>query len=481
MKTKIEKNKVYCIDAIEGLKQLEDNSVDLIVTDPPYALGSTVIIRPDGKPDYSKATDFMNKWEQPDGTFWEEYFKEAYRVLKYGGRIIMFGMDRQCFVNKYYACLSGLIEQQSLYWYFISSFPKSADLSKNIMKYYGDEGEETGEIKTHAQKGVAIAEERGAIGGGAFGQSKTEAITKPTNPTAQKYAGYKYSIAPLKQTCETIMIFQKSYKTGSCLHDTIAYENGDNECLCGALNIEGNRVEFQSEADKKEATDKNQHADFGTAPITNNICYGDYSMIQPKNYQVNGRYPPQTYIDEDTANILDKQSGITKSGNGTFKANDYETKECVGNFTRGDYTGKGDIGGCSKILPKCDYDYKDFDLYIYEPKVDTSERNMCMDESENLEFDPQVPIPQRANRPFNPTKNNHPTVKPIGLMTKILKLFKTPNPQIIIDTFSGSGSTLISAKHLGIDWIGFEINPEYVKITKARMSQSTLLGEWNNE
>ena len=35
----LELNKIYCIDALEGLKQLEDNSIDLVVTDPPYNIG----------------------------------------------------------------------------------------------------------------------------------------------------------------------------------------------------------------------------------------------------------------------------------------------------------------------------------------------------------------------------------------------------------------------------------------------------------
>ena len=52
------------------MKSMEDYSIDLIITDPPYALGSEIIIRSDGKPDYKKAVDFMNKWQQPNGQFW---------------------------------------------------------------------------------------------------------------------------------------------------------------------------------------------------------------------------------------------------------------------------------------------------------------------------------------------------------------------------------------------------------------------------
>jgi DNA modification methylase len=123
----IETINANCLDV---LKETAANSQDLIFCDPPYALGSDVIIRKDGKPDYRKAVDFMSKWQQPDGYFWEQWFAEAFRVLRYGGRVVMFGMDRQLMLNKYYACFAGFAEQQSLYWYFISNFRKQVTLGK---------------------------------------------------------------------------------------------------------------------------------------------------------------------------------------------------------------------------------------------------------------------------------------------------------------------------------------------------------------
>lgn len=134
-------------DCLAYLKSLPDKSQMVIFCDPPYALGSDVIIRPDCKPDYRKAVDFMGKWEQPDGAFWEAWFKEAERVLKYGGRVVMFGMDRQLMLNKYYACFAGLVEQQSLYWFTISGFPKASDLQKNLLKSIEREIEEQLGIK----------------------------------------------------------------------------------------------------------------------------------------------------------------------------------------------------------------------------------------------------------------------------------------------------------------------------------------------
>ena len=49
--------------------------------------------------------------------------------------LIMYGMDRQTLLFKYYASLSGFQEQQSIYWYYISNFPKATDLSKKIDSY----------------------------------------------------------------------------------------------------------------------------------------------------------------------------------------------------------------------------------------------------------------------------------------------------------------------------------------------------------
>jgi site-specific DNA-methyltransferase (adenine-specific) len=126
--------KLHNADCLQVMKSLPDNSVDIIFTDPPYALGSEVIIRPDGKPDYKKAVDFMSKWQMPNGDFWNEWFFEANRILKFGGHCLMFGIDRQTFLFQYYAILNKFTEKQKLYWYTIQSFPKATDLQKVIQK-----------------------------------------------------------------------------------------------------------------------------------------------------------------------------------------------------------------------------------------------------------------------------------------------------------------------------------------------------------
>lgn len=454
--------KIKQIDAIKLLHELADNSVDLIFVDPPYALGSEIIIRKDGKPDYKKAVDFMNKWDQPDGKFWEEWFKEANRVLKYGGRVLMFGMDRQLMLNKYYACFAGLQEQQSLYWYFASSFPKASDLSKNLDKYFGEDREVVGKYKLPNGQdwNLKQAEDEDVEGsGGTFTSSnrRTLDITKGTHSLAQKYDGFKYSISPLKQTNETIMVFQKPYKTGSCLHDTLAYENGDNECCCGALNIDDNRVGNESRTyGIKGSENLNKLSRLNGNDLDDSTSLGAYgqgaNQFTIGEVTVSGRFPAQSFVDSETAKLLDEQSGISKSSEGDGSKFDISKRNAMSPTslhntvkTGKNGLGLGDIGGCSKILHKCDYDEKDIELYYYCPKVDKKERNMG-----NID-------------------NNHPTVKPISLLLKILNLFKTPNPQVCVDTFAGSGSIPIAAKLLGFEVIAGDLNEGFVEIANARL------------
>lgn len=230
----------------------------------------------------------MNKWEMPTGEYWEHWFKEAYRTLKHGGYLLMFGMDRQLLLFKYYAHLAGFQEQQSIYWYYISNFPKSTDLSKMIDRNAGAEREVIGKSNRH--------------GGGIKGNETSywvpeeiPNITKPSTDLAKKYDGYKYSISPLKQTCETIMVFKKPTKTGSVLHDTLAYENGDNTITCSALNIDGNRVGYDMD-DRNPATNPKYRFENGyKIPEKGQKSNGTSDFTSSKNeINLGGRYPAQT-------------------------------------------------------------------------------------------------------------------------------------------------------------------------------------------
>jgi len=75
----------------------------------------------------------------------------------------------------------------------------------------------------------------------------------------------------------------------------------------------------------------------------------------------------------------------------------------------------------------------------------------------------------------------HPTQKPLALMKTLIEL-TTQKEQIVLDPFCGSGTTLVAAKLTSRNYIGFEVNPEYASIAKARLenedwSQSSLFEE----
>jgi site-specific DNA-methyltransferase (adenine-specific) len=450
-------------DSLAFLKEQKDFAFDINYSDPPYALGSEIYIRPDGKFDYKKATDFMNKWEMPTGEYWEKWFEESFRTLKHGGYCVMFGIDRQLPMFQYYAIKSGFQVRQSMYWYSISGFPKASDLSNNLDKNANSfvKGKPTKNSRKviNAKSGTLTAV-----------QEKCE--RNPQTDLAKKYEGYKYSISPLKQTCETIMIFQKPYKTGSCLHDTLAYENGDETCACFAWNIDGGRVPM-SENDKDMLDAKSSKNPTDNYNGKDHQKYGDFALniATPPNEQ--GRYPSQTFCDSGIAERLDEQSGISKGSDAPRTRNKTSDSFGMPNDNTPEYS---DTGGCSKILHKCDYENGEMDLYVYAPKVSKNERNAGCDELDDKHFqmrpfaeegsDMSV-MKNRLNSKSG--KNNHPTLKPISLSYRVLTLFKTPNPQKIVYPFAGVQSEVIGGYKAGFtDFSGCELNAEYVEIGNVR-------------
>lgn len=71
----------------------------------------------------------------------------------------------------------------------------------------------------------------------------------------------------------------------------------------------------------------------------------------------------------------------------------------------------------------------------------------------------------------NGAKNNHPTVKPIALMSYLCRLI-TPSGGTVLDPWMGSGSTGRAAIEEGFNFIGIDLNPDYVTIASARIAHS---------
>ena len=84
--------------------------------------------------------------------------------------------------------------------------------------------------------------------------------------------------------------------------------------------------------------------------------------------------------------------------------------------------------------------------------------------------------PVWGNGRLTPTKNIHPTVKPIALMKALIEDF-TEEETTVFDPFTGSGSTGIAAVLINRDFIGCELTPEYIPLTKARIDYAINDGE----
>jgi DNA modification methylase len=77
--------------------------------------------------------------------------------------------------------------------------------------------------------------------------------------------------------------------------------------------------------------------------------------------------------------------------------------------------------------------------------------------------------PKRKAKTTKNVGNNHPTVKPVALMRWLIQLV-TPEGGRVLDPFTGSGSTGMAAVELGHEFVGCELDPNYVEIAKKRIA-----------
>ena len=194
----LELNKIYNEDCLEGMKQIEDNSVDLIVTDPPYGYSFM------GK-DWDKAVPSVEIW------------KQCLRVLKPGAFAFVMSAPRQDVQSQMVIRLSeaGFVTSFTpLYHAFASGFPKSANISKLVNKKLGAEREVVGE--KIAPDGIPYSkrmkEEHGpSYDDSTYGDYDNNPMeTASTTPQAKALDG-AYTFNP-KPAVEIILVAQKPLK-----------------------------------------------------------------------------------------------------------------------------------------------------------------------------------------------------------------------------------------------------------------------------
>lgn len=436
-----EKWKVYVGNNLEILPTLPDNSVDSIVTDPPYELG------------------FMGKkWDSSGIAYNVELWKECLRVLKPGGHLLSFGGTRTWHRVAVAIEDAGFEVRDSIAWMYGSGFPKSLDVSKAIDKQAGAERQPITEIvsdlfgdRTEEKKleNPGSTKDRIAMGDG-WQDSPT--LTAPVTLEAKQWEGWGTALKP---AFEPIVVARKPL-IGTVAENVLTYGTG-------ALNIDGSRVK-RKEGDNSSAG--NRTATFGTQKTQSG---GDGSGGWEQNDF--GRWPANVILDEYSAELLDEQSGISVSkagGNSGSNANPMSWSEENACRPR---NGHSDSGGASR--------------FFYVAKASKRDRNEGLEELpettaaemvDREEDSAGMNSPRAGAGRTSGAKNFHPTVKPTELMKYLIKLVTPPNGTVL-DPFTGSGSTGKAAILEGFRFIGIEMTEDYIPIIEGRLRHAELKSE----
>lgn len=376
-------------DCVEIMRSLPANSVDSIVTDPPYELG------------------FMGKsWDSTGIAYSVRMWDEALRVLKPGGHLLAFSGSR---TYHRMACAiedAGFEIRDQIMWVYGSGFPKSMDVSKAIDKQAGVERQVVGK---HPQPGSTKL--RTAMGDN---WQELPDITTPTTDKAKQWAGWGTALKPAH---EPIVMARKPL-IGTVAANVIIHG-------VGALNIDGSRI-----GNETIKTSGGRLVAITGDERTGNAL-GMYGQSKALNTEHQGRWPANFIhdgLDEDWAKFFYCAKASKKDRNAGLD----------------DFAGK-EIGvkgnGLARTCATCG--------------ASTLQGCECSDRTY-----------------VNPTRaNHHPTVKPTDLMRYLVKLVTPPNGTVL-DPFTGSGSTGKAAMLEGFNFIGCELDPDYIAIANARIKHA---------
>jgi site-specific DNA-methyltransferase (adenine-specific) len=403
-------------DNREVLKNLADNSIDSVVTDPPYELG------------------FMGKsWDATGVAYSVELWQEVMRVLKPGGHLLAFSGSRTYHRMAVAIEDAGFEIRDQIMWIYGSGFPKSHDISKGIDKQAGAEREV---VKTGFAYGISVGQEAQGYRPADYvsKQLSNEAITTE----AKQWQGWGTALKPAH---EPIVVARKPL-IGTVAANVLTYGTG-------GLNIDGSRVGNEIVS--------THHAPKGTFAGGEPNRGSDTSTYQNHT----GRWPANVIhdgSDEVVALFPDSKGGAFPAKRGQA----INTSFASGQETEGGFRAMGDSGSAAR--------------FFYCAKASKRDRNEGLDglpsqrraglQGADNDKDNLDPVSERWRT--QPSANHHPTVKPTDLMRYLCRLV-TPPGGIVLDPFMGSGSTGKAAMYEGFEFVGIELTDEYLPIAKARI------------
>lgn len=448
-------------DLFDVLPTLDADSVDACVSDPPYGIGfmgrewdtfAPAEVDRVSERLRRKGTDYVpsGAWPtkvsrsdrqkggvaieydrslagQREFQAWtERWAREVFRVLKPGAYAVICGAPRSAHRMACGLEDAGFIVRDCFAWLFGQGFPKSLDIARAVdMSLCTLPGR-------HCMRQLPPERKR-----------REGDHVCPETDLGRQWAGWGSGLKPAH---EPIYVARKPL-AGTLAENIEAHGTG-------ALNIAACRIAVMDDDYARNASGDRGHAENRARRMDFGMTAGSASDL--------GRWPSNVLLDEIAAMMLDHQSGELVSGaNPTWRGSDKFRgiySEFVGQDTCTPMRGQ-DIGGASR--------------FFYVAKPSRAERDMgCehlpprkRDESRQ-DGDPGGDNPR--NRGLQPRGNHHPTVKPVELMRWLVRLV-TPPGGVVLDPFTGSGTTGMACVYEDRRFIGIEREAEYVEIAERRI------------
>ena len=410
--------KLYHGSMLDMLEVIEPNSVDAIITDPPYEL------------------NFMNRsWDNSGIAFQKETWQKCYEVLKPGGYLLAFGGSRTFHRIAVAIEDAGFEIRDIIMWLYGSAMPKGINIGLAIDKRNGVDNR-TGNIRTDGKATI------GNIYEWANGRPDTKEYEE--RKAQNEWIGYN---SQLKPAYEPIIVARKPIEN-SIVDNVLKYG-------VGGLNIDECRVGAEIVSIHNAPKGTFAGGEYGRGSDTSS--YRDSV----------GRFPANVILTYGETDYEEVCGGMPYT-----KGNGGEP-----NYEKSNSENRVYVQGKNKNWHKSGAHFDDEGSaarYFYCAKATKFDRDEGLDS-----FEEQKSI--RINAPrekeedkFSPKKNTHTTVKPVSLMRYLVRLV-SPKGATIMDCFNGSGSTgkavMLENKEFKKDYkyIGIELTDEYLPISKARI------------
>lgn len=440
-------------DCLEKLKELPDDSMDSMVTDPPAGIA------------------FMGKsWDEDKGgrkqwiAWLSDVMSEALRVLKPGSHALVWAIPRTSHWTATALEDAGFEIRDVVTHLFGSGFPKSLDVSKAIDKAAGAEREVVGANSNHRSlKHVSTMCSAPHSGDGT--------ITAPATDAAKQWQGWGTALKPASEHWILVRkpLGEKTVAANVLKHGT------------GGINIDASRICLAP----NESVEKLNARSGGKRGFSSEYVAGQNDGVLPPGCDLSkGRFPANLVLshNEDCESVctpgcpvemLDAQSGTLKQGGfqrGSIKRSNPD-KVNINSHMSGILKTDG-------VLPhRIETDTYGASRFFYCAKPSKREKNAGCDLGQSKAVgnrpnsgDPTGKFPDHDQR--ERVGNHHPTVKSIKLMSYLIRMI-TPPEGVVLDPFMGSGTTGVSAIREGFRFIGIEQSEEYLEIATKRIEHES--------